>query len=302
MNKSHLLKIESLTHLHSVFGVSKPVHPLVSLVKLEDINIVPGTLPDFLVLNFYKVAYKMELNGTMKYGQNYYDFGEGGLVFTAPNQPFQSPDQSKKSGYVLFVHPDFFLSYPLAKTIKQFGFFSYTANEALHVSESERSTIISILTIIKEELYSRIDDFSQSIIIAQIELLLSYSHRFYKRQFITRKVVNNELLYKLDEILDNCINTGKTLEQGLPTVQYLAEQLNLSPNYLSDMLRSLTGKNAQQHIHQKLIDKAKELLSTTNLTVSEVAYQLGFEHPQSFSKLFKTKAKLSPLQFRQSFN
>ncbi len=302
MNKNQLLKIESLTQLHRVLGVSKPVHPLVSLVKLEEVKITPGTLPEFLVLNFYKVAYKMDLNGSMKYGQNYYDFGEGGLVFTAPNQPFQSPDAATKSGYLLFIHPDFLLSYQLAKKINQYGFFSYGANEALHLSEHEKATIISILKIIQEELNGRIDDFSQEIVIAQIELLLSYSQRFYKRQFITRKAVNSELLYKLNEILDDYFCNEKPLEQGLPTVQYLASQVNLSPSYLSDMLRSLTGQNAQQHIHYKLIEKAKELLSTTHLTVSEVAYQLGFEHPQSFNKLFKIKAKLSPLAFRQSFN
>ncbi len=302
MNNNHLLKIESLTQLHQVLGLDKPVHPLVSLVKLEDVKVIPGTLPDSLVLNFYKIAYKMNLCGVMKYGQHYYDFGEGGLVFTAPNQPFQSPDDSEKSGYILFIHPDFLLSYSLAKTIKQYGFFSYSTNEALHLSEQEKSTIISIFQIIREELNSRIDDLSQDIVIAQIELLLSYSHRFYKRQFITRKAVNNELLNKLEDLLDNYFNNEQSLEQGLPTVQYLAENLNLSPSYLSDMLRSLTGENAQQHIHHKLIEKAKELLSTTDLTVAEVAYKLGFEHPQSFSKLFKTKAKLSPLAFRQSFN
>ncbi|OLY94336.1 Helix-turn-helix domain-containing protein [Cnuella takakiae] len=302
MNKNHLLKIESLTQLHSILGLDKPVHPLVSLVKLEDVKITPGTLPEFLVVNFYKVAYKMDLSGAMKYGQNYYDFGEGGLVFTAPNQPFQSPDDTVKSGYILFIHPDFLLSYPLAKKVNQYGFFSYAANEALHLSEHEKATIISIFKVMQEELHSRIDDFSQEIVISQVELLLSYSHRFYKRQFITRKAVNNELLHKLDTVLDDYFSNEKPFEQGLPTVQYLAAHVNLSPSYLSDMLRSLTGQNAQQHIHHKLIEKAKELLSTTHLTVSEVAYQLGFEHPQSFSKLFKTKAKLSPLAFRQSFN
>ncbi|HTN21858.1 MAG TPA: helix-turn-helix transcriptional regulator [Pelobium sp.] len=302
MNKNHLLKIESLTQLHRTFGLNKPVHPLVSLVKLEDVKIIPNTLPDFLVLDFYKIAYKMELNGVIKYGQNYYDFGEGGLVFTAPNQTFQSPDEKEKSGYLLFIHPDFLQSYPLAKKIKQYGFFSYATNEALHLSENEKSTIVSIFNMIQEELNSRIDDYSHEVIISQFELLLSYSHRFYKRQFITRKAVNNDLLQKLEEMLDNYFNNTKSVQHGLPTVQYLASHLNISPSYLSDMLRYLTGQNTQQHIHNKLIEKAKELLSTTKLTVSEVAYQLGFEYPQSFSKLFKTKAKLSPLEFRQSFN
>ncbi len=291
MNRNNLLKIESLTHLNKIFGLNKPVHPLVSVVKLEDVSIAPNTLTDFLILDFYKIAYKAELNSKVKYGQNYYDFGEGGLVFTAPNQIFQSPDEKEKQGYLLFIHPDFLLSYPLAKKINLYGFFSYATNEALHLSENEKSTIISIFKIIQEELNCRIDDFSQDIIISQIELLLSYSNRFYKRQFITRKVANSDLLQKLEEILDTYFNNEKSLEQGLPTVQYLSAHLNISPSYLSDMLRSLTGQNAQQHIHNKLIEKAKELLSTTNLTVSEVAYQLGFEHPQSFSKLFKKKKR-----------
>jgi AraC-like DNA-binding protein len=190
----------------------------------------------------------------------------------------------------------------LAKKIKQYGFFSYSANEALHLSDKEKATIISIFKIIEEELNSRIDDFSQDVIISQIELLLNYSNRFYKRQFITRKAVSNDLLQKLEDILDEYFNNEKSLSQGIPTVQYLSEQVNISPSYLSDMLRSLTGQNAQQHIHHKLIEKAKEKLSVTSLSVSEIAYELGFEHPQSFSKLFKTKTKLSPLEFRRSFN
>lgn len=302
MNRSNLLKVESLKELHKIFGLESPVHPLISIVELENIQIVPETLPGFLSLNCYKIAYKTELSGRIKYGQSYYDFGEGGLVFTAPNQIFQTPDENKKSGYLLFIHPDFLLSYPLAKKIKQYGFFYYATNEALHLSEKEKSTIVSVFKIIQEEMNDRIDNYSQDIIISQLELLLNYSNRFYKRQFITRKAVNNNLLQKMEEILTDYFNNEKLLMEGIPTVQFLAERLNLSPSYLSDMLRSLTGQNAQQHIHEKLIEKAKELLSTTGLTISEIAYQLGFEHSQSFSKLFKKKTKLSPLEFRHSFN
>ncbi len=149
---------------------------------------------------------------------------------------------------------------------------------------------------------SRIDDYSQQVIIAHIELLLTYANRFYRRQFITRKVVSHSILQKMEEILDEYFNNDLHLDKRILSVQYLAEQLNLSPTYLSDMLRSLTGQNTQQHIHTKLIEKAKEKLSTTNLSISEVAYELGFEHPQSFNKLFKSKTKLSPLEFRRSFN
>jgi len=297
-----LYKFESLSDFHRVFELPKPVHPLISFIDIKDIKIPPKEFPHLIVLDFYKISYKTNLCGKAKYGQNYYDFGEGGLVFTAPNQTFETPEDNGASGYLLLIHPDFFLSYPLAKNIRQYGFFSYAANEALHLSDKEKTTIMSIFSIIDEELKSRIDDFSQDIVISQVELLLNYSNRFYKRQFITRKAANNDLLQKLEEILDNYFNNEKSLREGIPTVQYLSEHLNISASYLSDMLRSFTGQNAQQHIHNKLVEKAKEKLSTSNLSVSEIAYQLGFEYPQSFSRLFKTKTNLSPLEFRQSFN
>lgn len=253
-------------------------------------------------MDFYKIAFKTNLCGKAKYGQSYYDFGEGGLVFTSPGQVFESPDGSATSGNMLLIHPDLLLSYPVAKRIRQYRFFSYAANEALHLSDQERATVMTVFNIINEELNSRIDDFSQDVIVSQIELLLNYSNRFYKRQFITRKAVSNDQLQKLEEILDTYYDDDKAIMQGIPTVGYLAEQLNLSPGYLSDMLRTITGQNAQQLIHHKLVEKAKEMLSTSDLSVAEIAYRLGFEHPQSFSRLFKTKTKYSPIQFRQSFN
>ena len=244
------------------------------------------------------------MGGKLRYGQGYYDFDEGGLLFASPGQVIGNTHNEARvcSELTLLIHPDFFLGYPLAKTIKEYGFFSYATNEALHLSEEEKATVKAILTMIETELNSRIDDFSQNVIIAQIELLLNFANRFYKRQFITRKAVSNNLLEKMETILTDYFNNETSMLKGLPTVQYLSEQLNLSPSYLSDMLRSLTGQNTQQHIHTKLIEKAKEILSTSNLSVAEVAYQLGFEHPQSFNKLFKSKTNLSPLEFRQSFN
>jgi AraC family transcriptional activator of pobA len=295
-------RFDSLTDFHQVFGLPKPLHPLVSFIDIRDMKYDVRDLPDSIILNFFKIAYKTNLCGKAKYGQHYYDFGEGGLVFTAPNQVFESPDGSSNSGYILLVHPDFFLSYPLAKKIRQYGFFSYAANEALHLSDQEREVIIALFKVIDDELNSRIDDFSQDVIVSQIDLLLTYSNRFYKRQFITRKAVNNDMLQKLEEVLDNYFDNETALKQGIPTVQYLADQTNLSPGYLSDMLRSLTGQNAQHLIHHKVVEKAKEILSVSNLSVSEIAYQLGFDYPQSFSRLFKTKTNISPLEFRQSFN
>ena len=225
------------------------------------------------------------------------------MLFTAPNQVIGSTEDYKdNAGYSLIIHPDFLQGHPLARKIKQYGFFSYASNEALHLSEQERAIILSMYTIIKEELNSRIDDFSHEVVISQIELLLTYAKRFYKRQFLTRQVVTSDLLQKLEEQLNKYFEKEEPVNHGIPSVQYLAAQLNYTPNYLSDMLRSLTGLNAQQHIHQQLIERSKELLSTTNLTISEVAYQLGFEHPQSFSRLFKMKTKISPAQFRSTFN
>jgi AraC-like DNA-binding protein len=295
-------KFESLTEFHKVLGLQKPLHPLVSLIDIEDITTSPDELSNSYILNFYKIAYKSSLQKRVKYGQNYFDFGEGGMIFTSPNQVFEAPDDTENSGKLLFVHPDFLLSYPLAKKIKQYGYFSYATNEALHFSDKEKSTIFSIFKIIEDELQNQIDDFSQDVIISQIETLLNYSNRFYKRQFITRKAVNNDLLQKLDDILNNYFDNKEALIQGIPTVQFLSEQLNISSNYLSDMLRTLTGQNAQQHIHNKLIEIAKEKISTTNLTISEIAYELGFEHSSSFNKLFKIKTQMSPLEFRRSFN
>ena len=211
-------------------------------------------------------------------------------------------DDTEYKGHTLLIHPDFLRNYPLGKSIKNYGFFSYSANESLHLSDKEKAIVLNIFKNIEDELASNIDDFSQDVIIAQIELLLSYSNRFYKRQFITRKAASNDLLVTLENLLNDYFNKETALMKGLPTVQYLAEQLNVSTHYLSDMLRSLTGQNAQQHIHNKLIEKAKEILSISNLSVAEIAYQLGFEHPQSFNKLFKSKTNLSPLEFRQSFN
>ena len=295
-------QFNSISELHRMLGLPKPLHPLVSLVDSTEIAIDKDQLPASFVLNFYKISYKKGLRGKIRYGQSYYDFDEGGLVFTSPNQLLATTDDTEYLGHTLLIHPDFIRNYPLAKKISNFGFFSYAANEALHLSEKEKLVILTILKNIEDELQSTIDDFSQDVIVAQIELILNYSNRFYKRQFITRKAVSNDLLEKMETILTDYFNNETSLMKGLPTVQFLSEKLNISAHYLSDMLRSLTGQNAQQHIHNKLIEKAKEVLTATNLSVSEIAYQLGFEHPQSFSKFFKSKTTHSPLEFRQSFN
>lgn len=296
------LKISSISELHNLLQLPKPLHPLISLVDNTEMSINKELLHRNFVLNFYKISYKFSENGKMGYGQGYYDFNEGGMMFTAPNQILSTEEEAEYHGYTLLVHPDFIRNYPLAKNIKSFGFFSYDTNEALHLSDKEKTVIVGLLQNILGELNTAIDEISQDVIVSYIEVLLNYSNRFYKRQFITRKSFNNDLLSKMENVLDGYFNRQETLTKGLPTVEFLASELNLSPHYLSDMLRNLTGQNAQQHIHEKLIEKAKEYLTTTNFSVAEVAYQLGFEHSQSFNKLFKKKMNTTPLSYKQSFN
>lgn len=295
-------KIDSITGLHRFLGLPSPLHPLISLIDNTKIAVTVGQLPETFLLSFYKISYKKLLKGKIGYGQGYYDFDEGGLVFTAPHQIISVDEDAEFFGVTLLIDPAFIRNYNLAKSIRNYGFFNYEANEALHLSEKERITIQEVLGHINKELQNPIDDFSQDVLISYLEVLLNYSNRFYKRQFITRKAVNHDLLSRMEVLLNNYFEAQNALNKGVPTVEFLAEELNLSPRYLSDMLRSLTGQNAQQHIHEKLIEKAKEKLSTTRLTISEIAYELGFEHPQSFSKLFKIKTKQSPLAFRTSFN
>lgn len=296
------LKISSISEMHDLLQLPKPLHPLVSLVDNTKMTISKDMLSRSFILNFYKISYKYSTVGKMGYGRGYYDFNEGGMMFTSPGQILSTDEGAEYCGYTLLVHPDFIRNYPLAKNIKNFGFFSYDTNEALHLSDQEKTTVTGLLDSITNELNTAIDEVTQDVIISYIEVLLNYSNRFYKRQFITRKAVNSDLLAKMDHILEDYFNHQETLTKGLPTVEFLASALHLSPHYLSDMLRNLTGQNAQQHIHEKLIEKAKEYLTTTSFSVSEVAYALGFEHPQSFNKLFKKKTDETPLSYRQSFN
>jgi AraC family transcriptional activator of pobA len=297
------LIFNSISELHRALGLPRPLHPLISLVDYSNIQADTAELEKGMLFNFYKISYKKNFDGKVKYGQGYYDFDEGGLSFIAPMQLITALEgEADYGGYTLLIHPDFIRTYPLGSTIKNYGFFSYAVTEALYLSDKEKQVIIGLFKNIEAELESAIDQISQDVLVSQIELLLNYSKRYYNRQFITRKSASSELLVRFESLLSEYFDTGKLLINGLPAVEDLAATLNVSPHYLSDMLRTLTGQNTQQHIHAKLIEKAKELLSTNNLSVSEVAYQLGFEHPQSFNRLFKNKTKMSPLDFRQSLN
>ncbi len=297
-------RIKSIIQFHQMRNLPKPEHPLISVVKVEDMK--HQTEPVNLILDYYSISLKRGLTGKFKYGQQEYDFDEGIMYFIAPNQVFRiehsKEEVLKQTGWMLLVHPDFFWNTPLATLIQKYEYFGYEVNEALFLSEKEEATIINIFKNIQQEYHSNIDTFSKRIILSQIELLLNYSDRFYQRQFITREKTNHALLNKVENLLKEYFTEAYLSANGLPTVQLISDKLNVSPNYLSGVLKVVTGQSTQQHIHSKLIERAKEKLSTTSLSVSEIAYSLGFEHPQSFSKLFKTKTNQSPLEFRQSFN
>lgn len=298
-------KVWSISALHQFLGLAKPSNPLISVFNFDDVKLEPETILSAVTTDFYVVALKKDCaGGKCKYGQQYYDFDDGIMYFIAPHQVLQFEDVLLNSvkGFVLVVHPDFFHSYPLASEIKGYGYFSYATNEALHLSEKEEKAIMHIIENIGREIADNMDGFTQDLLISNMDLLLKYCDRFYNRQFLTRKKANNDLLTKLEALLDEYFKTERLAEKGIPTVQFVAGELHLSPNYLSDMLRVQTGQTTQQHIQNRLIEKAKELLSSTSMSVSEIAYQLGFEHSQSFHRLFKNRTSVSPLEFRQSFN
>ena len=302
MRENNINTINSVMQYHQICGLPKPLHPLVSVVNLEEINFfLNEEFWRHYANNLYTISIKKGMTSKLIYGQTEFDFDDGVLVTTAPKQiiSIEKIENIKLIGRKLIFHPDFLQGYPLAKTIHNYSFFSYSTNKALFLSDKEEQIVLNLFRSIEQECQNNTDQFSQDVLIANIELLLVHIDRYYNRQFLTRKNISNDTLSKMEEILNRYFEAEHT---QLPTVQYIADQLNLSPTYLSDLLKNLTGLTAQQHIHEKLIEKAKELLFTSNLSVSEIAYQLGFEFPQSFNKLFKKKTNLTPLEFKQSFN
>ena len=300
--ESKINTINSVTQYHKLCGLTMPLHPLVSVVNMAEIDFfLHEEFWKHYVNNLYTISIKRGMNSKLIYGQTDFDFDEGVLVVTSPKQviSIEKLEDIKLTGYKFIFHPDFIKGSSLSKNIHQYGFFSYNNNKALFLSEKEEQIILNLFSSIEQECQNNIDQFSQDVMIANIELLLVHIDRYYNRQFITRKNISNDTLSKIEEILNDYF---KSETSELPTVQHIADQLNLTPTYLSDLLKNLTGLTAQQHIHEKMIAKAKELLSTTNLSVSEIAFQLGFEYPQSFNKLFKKKTDLTPLEFKQTFN
>jgi AraC-like DNA-binding protein len=295
------LTFSNTADLMKRLGLDPPLHPLITLVDYDQVQPSLRDAGSWFLLDFYKISFKKTFSGSVKYGPGNYDFKDGGLAFLAPHQLVEmSASPEDYQGQALFVHPDLWQNHSLAQTIYRYGFFSYSVTEALFLSEKEKGIIASLFQAIAAELENNIDKFSQDVLLSQIEMLLIYSNRFYNRQFLTRNTVHHDLIDRMNLFLTDRFNTGTSLVNGLPSPQDVADQLKVSQRYLSDMLKSLTGKTTQQHIHLRLIEKAKALLSQNLLSTAEIAYELGFEHAQSFNKLFKQKTNLSPAAFRQS--
>lgn len=299
--------IKTISEFYRSINLPAPQHPLISVLDVATAVYDDPDKSGNMVLDFYSIAVKRMENVSATYGQHSFDFDEGIMSFMSPNQVFSIgvDDENaavKKSEWAIYIHPDFIWNTPLAKTIRQYDFWDYSLHEALFLSAKEEAVITSILLTIQHECEANIDSFSKPIIISHLESLLNYADRFYHRQFITREKAAHQLLDRLETVLDAHFNQPDGMSRGLPSVRYVADELNLSPKYLSTLLRVLTGQNTQQHIHEKLIEKAKEKLATTDLTIGEIAYELGFEHLPSFSKLFKSRTNQSPLAFRASFN
>ena len=296
------LQVPSISALHALLNIEKPLHPLISIVNLAETESNRVHVDQTVTYPFYTIALLKNENVGKKYGQQLCDFDGGVLTFAAPRQLVNVTSEctARSEGFLLIIHPDYLQSYPLAAKIKKYGFFSYSSLEALHLSDKEEFMVMNIIKDISKEIHSNIDTFSQDVIISYIDLLLNYTNRFYNRQFITRKSIKNELLSRFDIMLKDYFDSDELAIHGLPNVQCMAKELSISPNYLSDILKMHTGLSTQQHIHEHLIEEAKEMLCTTTMSVSEIAYHLGFGYPQSFNKLFKSKTNLSPLEYRHS--
>ncbi|SEL00518.1 helix-turn-helix domain-containing protein [Parapedobacter koreensis] len=299
MEKRH---IKTIYQCHAELGIAKPKHPLFSILKFEELPTVKLETKTKLIFDYYQIVFKRNCSNKLIYGQTSYDFDEGVMSYFSPRQiSIAEPGVLlPESGWTINLSPDFLSGYPLGSKISRYGFFDYAVHEALILSEEEELVMENILQQIWTEYHLPIDQFSQDVVVSNLELLLTYSNRYYNRQFVVRKPTNDTLLSKFEQLLTNYIE-HEIGEKGLPSVHYFANELNLSDKYFSDLLKQHTGLPAQQHIHEKLIAKAKVLLSTTDLTVSEIAYELGFEYSQSFSNLFKSKTKQTPLAFRAGF-
>ncbi|WP_435263496.1 helix-turn-helix domain-containing protein [Tenacibaculum sp. nBUS_03] len=303
---AEIIQIHSIAETHQFLGLGKPKHPLISIIRVSEIlqNIKVENLK--YVFGLYQISLKDNCSfSIINYGRNSYDYQEGTMIFTAPNQvlEFKKAEANEKDeGWSLIFHPDLLRRSEVGKKMENYSFFSYASNEALHVSEEERQTTTEIVEKIEKEFSNNMDAHSLTLIISNLELLLNYCVRFYDRQFYTRTNLNQDITSEFEQLIQKYYKTEKHLSLGIPTVQYCGKAMNMSPKYLSDLLRKETGRGTQDHIHHYIIEKAKNKLLNSNDSASEIAYKLGFEYPQYFSKIFKKKTKMTPNEFRQSIN
>jgi len=297
--KNIAYKVQTISELHEIAGFEKPKHPLVTVIDYSKVDVNDGPESGSFICSFYSVNFKKHCD--FIYGRQAFDHKEGTLLCTAPEQIItfnKKKEADSPVGWGLYFHPELIRNTALGKKIHEYSFFLYSENEALHLSEQEKHTLLSILKQVEKEYNTNIDHYSHDLIISNIELLLNYCRRFYGRQFITRTNQNKEVIVRFEEFITEYFNSDELKNNGIPTVKNCADAMNLSPNYFSDMLKSETGKNTQEHIHYYLLEKAKNKLVNSNLSINEIAYELGFEYPQNFSKLFKKKIGISPSLYR----
>jgi AraC-like DNA-binding protein len=293
-----IIQVKTITQLHEMIGGEKPKHPLISIIDFSKVNMPAKNIQQRFRMDFYSISLKGGECG-ITYGRKHYDFEEGVMVFTAPNQIITVDNEGGDySGWGMYFHPDLIRHSNLGKQINEYSFFSYDSVEALHLSDEEKAIILNCVNNIKNEYNQYIDNYSQTLLVNNLELLLNYCMRFFGRQFNTRTNHHQSIVRQFENYVFDWFNDEASLKNGLPTVQDCAEQVNLSPNYLSDLLKKETGKTAQEHIHLLMIDKAKSLLANSTLSVKEIAYDLGFEYPHYFSRIFKSKTGQTPVAYR----
>ncbi|MEM8899609.1 MAG: helix-turn-helix domain-containing protein, partial [Bacteroidota bacterium] len=278
--------INSISEAHRLLGLDKPRHPLIT-VYYHTPDIIARTTNASFTGNLYYIAMKSGISGALQYGRNTYDFEEGAMMFLAPHQVYSTPEvvenEPERMGWSILFHPDLIRKSSLGETINEYTFFNYEVNEALHLSDKELRSVTELVVKIEEEISQNIDKHSQELININLESLLKYAKRYYERQFYTRSSSNTDFISRFEKYLKDYVNSDQIIEKGVPTVAECGQALNMSGHYLSDMLKSETGKSAKEHIHLHLVEKAKSLLTNTANLVSEIAYDLGFEYPQNFS-------------------
>lgn len=299
--KQDINNIASISQLHRIFGFEKPTHPLISIIDVAKWEIPAHFIGVKYTSGLYTIGLKDKSCG-LQYGRNTYDFDEGVLIFTAPNQ-VQSVSKAQAldeiHGWMLFFHPDLIRNTSLGNNIEDYGFFSYDVHEALHLSEAEQKTITECKTMIQNEISERIDNHSQTVIASSLELLLNLSRQYYERQFNTRSAQNSDVVSQFHLLLNSYFKTGKFAETGVPQVEYFAGKIHLSGNYLGDLLKKETGYTIKDHVNNFIVEKAKTLLLNDAEPVSGIAYTLGFNYPHYFSRFFKSKTGLTPQEYRK---